>query len=81
MPLITSVLSALQCGICKGQLGDAVSGTDVRIRNGLLNCNDCYMRSRSKYRGAGTRYPEMSECDHMPFPGPNLEIQLFLLND
>uniref|UniRef100_A0A452R0F1 LIM and calponin homology domains 1 n=1 Tax=Ursus americanus TaxID=9643 RepID=A0A452R0F1_URSAM len=37
----------LLCGICKGQLGDAVSGTDVRIRNGLLNCNDCYMRSRS----------------------------------
>lgn len=53
MHLITSVLSALQCGVCKGQLGDAVSGTDVRIRNGLLNCNDCYMRSRSKYRGGG----------------------------
>uniref|UniRef100_A0ABI7ZMY6 Calponin-homology (CH) domain-containing protein n=2 Tax=Felis catus TaxID=9685 RepID=A0ABI7ZMY6_FELCA len=38
---------SVKCGICKGQLGDAVSGTDVRIRNGLLNCNDCYMRSRS----------------------------------
>ncbi|CAI9158631.1 unnamed protein product [Rangifer tarandus platyrhynchus] len=40
-------IQCFQCGICKGQLGDAVSGTDVRIRNGLLNCNDCYMRSRS----------------------------------
>uniref|UniRef100_A0A8D1ESI2 LIM and calponin homology domains 1 n=1 Tax=Sus scrofa TaxID=9823 RepID=A0A8D1ESI2_PIG len=41
-------IQCFRCGICKGQLGDAVSGTDVRIRNGLLNCNDCYMRSRSK---------------------------------
>uniref|UniRef100_A0A2K6RPS1 LIM and calponin homology domains 1 n=1 Tax=Rhinopithecus roxellana TaxID=61622 RepID=A0A2K6RPS1_RHIRO len=40
-------IQCFRCGICKGQLGDAVSGTDVRIRNGLLNCNDCYMRSRS----------------------------------
>ncbi|GAB5570864.1 LIM and calponin homology domains-containing protein 1 isoform X2 [Prionailurus iriomotensis] len=42
-------IQCFRCGICKGQLGDAVSGTDVRIRNGLLNCNDCYMRSRMKY--------------------------------
>ncbi|XP_031198372.1 LIM and calponin homology domains-containing protein 1 isoform X5 [Mastomys coucha] len=40
-------IQCFKCGICKGQLGDAVSGTDVRIRNGLLNCTDCYMRSRS----------------------------------
>ncbi|XP_068399136.1 LIM and calponin homology domains-containing protein 1 isoform X8 [Eschrichtius robustus] len=40
-------IQCFRCGICKGQLGDAVSGTDVRIRSGLLNCNDCYMRSRS----------------------------------
>ncbi|XP_076992862.1 LIM and calponin homology domains-containing protein 1 isoform X17 [Tamandua tetradactyla] len=40
-------IQCFRCGICKGQLGDAVNGTDVRIRNGLLNCNDCYLRSRS----------------------------------
>uniref|UniRef100_A0A8C9AJV4 LIM and calponin homology domains 1 n=1 Tax=Prolemur simus TaxID=1328070 RepID=A0A8C9AJV4_PROSS len=40
-------IQCFRCGICKGQLGDAVGGTDVRIRNGLLNCNDCYLRSRS----------------------------------
>ncbi|XP_075400500.1 LIM and calponin homology domains-containing protein 1 [Tenrec ecaudatus] len=40
-------IQCFRCGICKGQLGDAVSGTDVRIRNGLLNCNNCYVRSRS----------------------------------
>ncbi|XP_074807601.1 LIM and calponin homology domains-containing protein 1 isoform X3 [Natator depressus] len=40
-------INCFRCGICKGQLGDAASGTDVRIRNGLLNCNDCYVRSRS----------------------------------
>ncbi|XP_036618828.1 LIM and calponin homology domains-containing protein 1 isoform X2 [Trichosurus vulpecula] len=40
-------IQCFRCGICKGQLGDSVSGTDVRIRNGLLNCNECYIRSRS----------------------------------
>ncbi|NXE75886.1 LIMC1 protein, partial [Cochlearius cochlearius] len=43
-------IQCFRCGICKGQLGDAASGTDVRIRNGLLNCSDCYIRSRSKYK-------------------------------
>ncbi|NXD80728.1 LIMC1 protein, partial [Halcyon senegalensis] len=43
-------IQCFRCGICKGQLGDAANGTDVRIRNGLLNCNDCYIRSRSKYQ-------------------------------
>lgn len=40
-------IQCFRCGICKGLLGDAASGTDVRIRNGLLNCNDCYIRSRT----------------------------------
>ncbi|XP_068134588.1 LIM and calponin homology domains-containing protein 1 isoform X2 [Hyperolius riggenbachi] len=40
-------IQCFKCGICKGQLGDATTGTDVRIRNGLLNCNDCYVRSRT----------------------------------
>ncbi|NWH31957.1 LIMC1 protein, partial [Chloropsis hardwickii] len=47
-------IQCFRCGVCKGQLGDAASGTDVRIRNGLLNCNDCYIRSRSKYGILGT---------------------------
>ncbi|KAE8629459.1 hypothetical protein XENTR_v10000492 [Xenopus tropicalis] len=40
-------IQCFKCGLCKGQLGDAITGTDVRIRNGLLNCNDCYMKSRT----------------------------------
>ncbi|KAL6030434.1 hypothetical protein STEG23_030908, partial [Scotinomys teguina] len=44
-------IQCFRCGICKGQLGDTVSGTDVRIRNGLLNCTDCYMRSRMTFHG------------------------------
>ncbi|XP_041063068.1 LIM and calponin homology domains-containing protein 1-like isoform X16 [Carcharodon carcharias] len=40
-------IQCFTCGICQGQLGDATTGTDVRIRNGLLNCNDCYIRSRT----------------------------------
>uniref|UniRef100_A0A6I8QLJ9 LIM and calponin homology domains 1 n=1 Tax=Xenopus tropicalis TaxID=8364 RepID=A0A6I8QLJ9_XENTR len=47
-------IQCFKCGLCKGQLGDAITGTDVRIRNGLLNCNDCYMKSRSKAAGHPT---------------------------
>ncbi|KAA0709187.1 LIM and calponin -like proteiny domains-containing protein 1 [Triplophysa tibetana] len=42
----TTISIPKQCGICKGQLGDTSTGTDVRIRNGLLNCHQCYIRSR-----------------------------------
>ncbi|ETE61975.1 LIM and calponin-likey domains-containing protein 1, partial [Ophiophagus hannah] len=42
-------IQCFRCGICKGQLGDAATGTDVRIKNGLLTCSDCYIKSRSKY--------------------------------
>ncbi|XP_054648828.1 LIM and calponin homology domains-containing protein 1 isoform X2 [Dunckerocampus dactyliophorus] len=40
-------IDCFKCGVCKGQLGDTSTGTDVRIRNGLLNCHQCYIRSRS----------------------------------
>ncbi|XP_064200486.1 LIM and calponin homology domains-containing protein 1-like isoform X8 [Anguilla rostrata] len=40
-------IQCFKCGICKGQLGDTSTGTDVRIRSGLLNCHQCYIRSRS----------------------------------
>eukprot|EP00063_Salmo_salar_P068181 XP_014043016.1 PREDICTED: LIM and calponin homology domains-containing protein 1-like [Salmo salar] len=35
-------LTCFKCGVCEVQLGDTSSGTDVRIRNGLLSCQDCY---------------------------------------
>ncbi|KAM6440681.1 LIM and calponin homology domains-containing protein 1 isoform 9-T9 [Liasis olivaceus] len=40
-------IQCFRCGICKGQLGDAATGTDVRIKNGLLTCSDCYIKSRT----------------------------------
>ncbi|XP_049592022.1 LIM and calponin homology domains-containing protein 1 isoform X3 [Syngnathus scovelli] len=40
-------IDCFKCGVCKGQLGDMSTGTDVRIRSGLLNCHQCYIRSRS----------------------------------
>ncbi|XP_029908794.1 LIM and calponin homology domains-containing protein 1-like isoform X3 [Myripristis murdjan] len=39
-------LQCFKCGVCDGQLGDTTAGTDVRIRNGLLSCNECYIASR-----------------------------------
>lgn len=41
-------ISLPQCGVCNGQLGDATAGTDVRIRNGLLSCHECYIASRGE---------------------------------
>ncbi|XP_064190933.1 LIM and calponin homology domains-containing protein 1-like, partial [Anguilla rostrata] len=40
-------IQCFKCGVCKGQIGDTSTGTDVRIRNGLLNCQQCYQRSRA----------------------------------
>uniref|UniRef100_A0A8C2FUB1 LIM and calponin homology domains 1a n=1 Tax=Cyprinus carpio TaxID=7962 RepID=A0A8C2FUB1_CYPCA len=40
-------IQCFMCGICKGLLGDTSAGTDVRIRNGLLNCQECYIKSRA----------------------------------
>ncbi|XP_056296176.1 LIM and calponin homology domains-containing protein 1-like isoform X3 [Pseudoliparis swirei] len=39
-------IHCFMCGVCKGRLGDTTTGTDVRIRNGLLNCHQCYISSR-----------------------------------
>ncbi|XP_067297939.1 LIM and calponin homology domains-containing protein 1a isoform X2 [Pseudorasbora parva] len=40
-------IQCFKCGVCKGLLGDTSAGTDVRIRNGLLNCQECYLKSRA----------------------------------
>ncbi|XP_041131054.1 LIM and calponin homology domains-containing protein 1-like isoform X3 [Polyodon spathula] len=40
-------IQCFKCGVCKGHLGDTTTGTDVRIRNGILNCNECYIRFRT----------------------------------
>ncbi|KAK7161966.1 hypothetical protein R3I94_004587 [Phoxinus phoxinus] len=40
-------IQCFKCGVCKGLLGDTSAGTDVRIRNGLLNCQECYIKSRA----------------------------------
>ncbi|XP_077466037.1 LIM and calponin homology domains-containing protein 1-like [Stigmatopora argus] len=40
-------IDCFKCGVCEGQLGDTSTGTDVRIRSGLLNCHQCYIHSRS----------------------------------
>lgn len=48
-----------QCGVCKGQLGDTTTGTDVRIRNGLLNCHQCYIRSRCESRHPSSSPPSV----------------------
>ncbi|XP_068444648.1 LIM and calponin homology domains-containing protein 1-like isoform X2 [Clinocottus analis] len=41
-------MQCFKCGACEGQLGDATAGTDVRIRNGLLSCHECYIASRGR---------------------------------
>ncbi|KAM8880179.1 uncharacterized protein AB9W97_015143 isoform 2-T2 [Spinachia spinachia] len=41
-------IQCFKCGVCHGQLGDATAGTDVRIRNGLLSCHECYIASRGR---------------------------------
>ncbi|XP_067353678.1 LIM and calponin homology domains-containing protein 1-like isoform X3 [Channa argus] len=41
-------IHCFKCGVCDRQLGDATAGTDVRIRNGVLSCHECYIASRGR---------------------------------
>ena len=43
-----------QCGVCSGQMGDTSTGTDVRIRNGHLTCNECYIATRGETNTSST---------------------------
>ncbi|XP_046900847.1 LIM and calponin homology domains-containing protein 1-like isoform X2 [Hypomesus transpacificus] len=36
-------IQCFKCGVCEGQLGTTRAGTDVRIRNGVLSCHECYI--------------------------------------
>ncbi|XP_048862381.1 LIM domain only protein 7 isoform X10 [Brienomyrus brachyistius] len=40
-------LSCFKCNSCKCDLGGSESGAEVRIRNGQLYCNDCYVRFKT----------------------------------
>lgn len=35
-------LDCFKCCVCRIQLGDGVSGADVRVRNQKLHCNNCF---------------------------------------
>ncbi|XP_017261656.1 LIM and calponin homology domains-containing protein 1 isoform X2 [Kryptolebias marmoratus] len=41
-------IQCFKCGACRRQMGDATTGTDVRIRNGQLSCYECYIASRGR---------------------------------
>lgn len=35
-------LDCFKCSVCRVQLGDGVSGADVRVRNQKLHCHNCF---------------------------------------
>lgn len=51
-------IQCFKCGVCHGQLGDATAGTDVRIRNGLLSCHECYIASRGRGQPTTLWWPD-----------------------
>uniref|UniRef100_A0A3Q4AQU6 Uncharacterized protein n=1 Tax=Mola mola TaxID=94237 RepID=A0A3Q4AQU6_MOLML len=55
-------MQCFKCGVCNRQLGDATSGTDVRIRNGLLSCHECYIASRGEITHV---CPNTDTCTHI----------------
>lgn len=58
-----------QCGGCSRQMGDANTGTDVRIRNGHLSCHECYIATRGEWECA------RAECRIFSTLGKLTEIQ------
>ena len=41
-------LRCFQCCVCQIQLGNGASGTDVRVRNNKLHCQNCYSNDEGK---------------------------------
>ncbi|EDV93751.1 GH19502 [Drosophila grimshawi] len=35
-------INCFKCCVCHVQLGDGLNGTDVRVRNHKLHCQNCY---------------------------------------
>lgn len=48
LPAHITIPFLFQCGVCNRQMGDATTGTDVRIRNGHLSCHECYIATRGE---------------------------------
>ena len=42
-------LRCFQCCVCQVQLGNGASGTDVRVRNNKLHCQNCYSNDEGMY--------------------------------
>ena len=42
-------LRCFQCCVCHVQLGNGASGTDVRVRNNKLHCQNCYSNDEGKH--------------------------------
>ena len=41
-------LRCFQCCVCQVQLGNGAMGTDVRVRNNKLHCQNCYSNDEGK---------------------------------
>uniref|UniRef100_A0ACB8FIX8 LIM domain only protein 7 n=1 Tax=Sphaerodactylus townsendi TaxID=933632 RepID=A0ACB8FIX8_9SAUR len=44
-------LHCFKCVACECDLGGSQTGTEVRIRNNELFCNDCYLRFKMSQQG------------------------------
>ena len=49
-------LRCFQCCVCHVQLGNGKAGTDVRVRNNKLHCQNCY----SNDEGSSSRFNRAS---------------------
>lgn len=41
-------LDCFRCCVCKQRLGNGTCGTDVRVRNSKLHCQNCYSNDEGK---------------------------------
>lgn len=44
-------LRCFQCCVCHVQLGNGSVGTDVRVRNNRLHCQNCYSNDEGEHLG------------------------------
>ena len=47
-------LRCFQCCVCHVQLGNGSAGTDVRVRNNRLHCQNCYSNDEGEILRSGS---------------------------
>ena len=59
-------LRCFRCVVCHVQLGNGSTGTDVRVRNNKLHCQNCYSNDEGKNENVDLDLLFLTENNFLP---------------